>query len=375
MSGSNPPPPDEIKTPEADHDATTPDIASNDQNAAPALAGIVSDISTKTGAVSPDPVGTSASPEVQDSPLDQIPNLDMRKLNRAVFEFLVKLKMNLPREKDESVDAVKDQLRMTMVEIGMMAEELKKLHANLTPDQSKKLGEVVELVPQTDPVLEKFLTEAQVYWTEQLKTVLDFLKQLQTEGMGIIGTVDENGFQVNRAYLGKLDELLMNMVRSFMEFSREAYQKFLDVNEKMRVEKMKTDHMNALSYQENFRGFNTEDLADTLVDKTLYEELLADLGSDKPANEVVHSLVAAIALNFFHLKNSLAAQNGTVISSYISDLEDGIPEKNIYDKNSPEHTFKSEALAAMHLLTMLSRCLSGVIGSQKIADLIRQAKK
>jgi hypothetical protein len=85
--------------------------------------------------------------------------------------------------------------------------------------------------------------------------------------------------------------------------------------------------------------------------------------------------VAAIALNFFHLKNSLAAQNGTVISSYISDLEDGIPEKNIYDKNSPEHTFKSEALAAMHLLTMLSRCLSGVIGSQKIADLIRQAKK
>lgn len=373
MSGSTPPPPNEIKAPELDPDTAAPDITPDTKENAPALAGIVSDISTKTGAVSPDPEATPAGLEVQDSPLDQVPTLDLRKLNRSVIEFLVKLKMSLPREKAEAIDEFAGQIKMTVVKIGMNTEDLRTTGINLTPQQKQYLAEAVAAMPQLDPSMEGFTDTSKQYWDKQLEILISILSQLQSEQLTMLGEVDEAGFHVNRKFLVEINSLLESMVKSTDQFALPVYRFILDENDKRHLGQIKERIIQRITQGKAKTG--SEDLADQEIDQMLYQDFVKGLESTTTTpKERAQKLTTAIAINFYHLRNSLAAQIATTLMNYEFFLDDVDVENKLYQKDGPDSLFENEAAATAYLLTVINQCTAGVISTQKLADLIRQAE-
>jgi hypothetical protein len=107
----------------------------------------------------------------------------------------------------------------------------------------------------------------------------------------------------------------------------------------------------------------------------IYKDFIANLESMYPTpEERAQKLTTAIAINFVHLRNSLASQFATAIMNYEFFLDDIDVESKLYQKDGLDCLFENEAAVAAYLLTVINRCIAGVINAQKLADLIRQSK-
>lgn len=339
----------------------------------PAVNDIISQITAQTGDVEPDQLAASPEREQKASSLEKVPVFDLKKLHRAAAEFIVHLKGYLPRSKAEAIDECSDQIKMTIVKIGMNADELRTTGLNVTPVQKQNLTEAVTAMPQLNPVMEGFTETSEQYWNNQLEILINILAKLQSERLTILGSVDENGFRVNRAFIAEISGLLKSMISSVDTFALSIYRFVLDKEEKQRLDKLKTESIARITKGKSMSG--NEDMADEEIDRMLYNEFIGDLESTTSTpKDRAQKLTTAIAINFYHLRNSLAAQIATALMNYEFFLDDVDVESKLYQKDGPDSLFENEAAVAAYLLTVINQCISGVSSSQKLADLIRQSK-
>jgi hypothetical protein len=368
MSGTAPP----DKTP-------TPEEVSNAEGSwetglvEPAVTSIISQIIAQTGGVEPDQLTASLEREPKTSPLDQVPVFDLKKLLKAAGEFIVHLKGYLPRSNAEAIDEFSDQIKMTIVKIGMNADELRTTGLNMTPVQKHNLTDAVAAMPQLNPIMAGFTDTSEQYWNKQLEILTNILAKLQSERLAILGKVDESGFRVNRAFLTEIKSLLENMVQSNDKFSRAVYKFVLDAKDKQHLGQIKVEIIERITHGKSMSG--SEDMADEEIDQMIYKDFIANLESMYPTpEERAQKLTTAIAINFVHLRNSLASQFATAIMNYEFFLDDIDVESKLYQKDGLDCLFENEAAVAAYLLTVINRCIAGVINAQKLADLIRQSK-
>lgn len=299
-----------------------------------------------------------------ENPGKNIPELDPKKLNRSLMFFINILKGVLPSSRVESVTALETFLRQVMVEICLVAKELKRVMTSPSAAGTPELRAAVKA-----NIGPEILEQATSLWREQCSLLADILSGLAQEGPEWITTVNNNEqFVANRAALAKIIDLHEVMLSAYQTVSRWKSPEGLDGTAEWNK---KQDAISTIAKEQKFSGLNNEDLADAQIDEEMYQQLLQMLQEGRDPSEIAQRLTYGIKINFQHMGNSLAGQKQFVVREHINDIESGDANApNYYVPTAIGNLFESEAFTLAFYLCMIDRNAKVILASQKLAALI-----
>jgi len=298
---------------------------------------------------------------------EEVPDFDYKELYSQMVAFIADLKKVLSSEKQEKLEAMDKYLKGVVISIAFETEKLKELNLSLVPEQQASLSQAVALLPEEE------VSEAQKFWDIHLKFIVEFLQQYKAEGISMFATIGEEGFHVNTQFVEKA----MRFFESTLEIGRKFYSAFKfpkDITDEFR--ELRTNVRAKIEDLPRFKGINAEDIADSEIDDIYYQRVLEDLEKGETPEKIALDYNFAIKVNFHHLSNSLVSQKMGFYQLFLEDVADGIEkDPGYYDEKNPNHLFLDEAEATALGLSVLDRSLKIIFAEQRLAEIMRTAKK
>lgn len=302
--------------------------------------------------------------------LGEIPNFDFQKMHQDGLVLIKQLKARFSEERQEDMQKYERFLSEIIIDIGLLAEDLKNLKSNF-PTPANNLFEEISKILSEDLLIQVYQN-----WYKQLAMMVEMLQKFEREGIAMICRADQNKFEIKQELVEQILNLFNAMIKTYDDSLGKILRNSLTDEQKNDLDKLKAklyENKNLSVSEKTNEEVNFEDIIDTEIDEILFGKILEDMKLGKvSAKEMAKQSILAIHAQMHHLRNSLAAQKSASLSIFLEDLQTGLADEDTdyYSKLSPNQLFSSELLAVVSQLTLLDRALKGIIGSQKLAGLI-----